>query len=267
MSRMIITFGGLASVLLACGNITSAQHVIDGRTSEEIFQDPDVALLAGAVCRGAGQEAEAILDRIPDVDTEGHLQVTPLLWAITCGNVDGVEVLLKHGADPNKRTQGGLSPMTLAASVKNVEILRLLVGHGGNVNASEGSFLSTVLYKSMYSGIDSGYWDNFDYILNEGADTHTRGDMDILLELAVFGQFQKLLELTEEGRRPSDLQIVSRMIFSPTLGGHAQVRAKIEVYEMLLRDGHDVIGDLRGWRTYDQLRLEIDEMNRVRLRV
>ena len=49
-----------------------------------------------------------VSDGVPVIE-RGLQDITPLMWALSCKSVGGVEALLETGADPNQRAERGLT--------------------------------------------------------------------------------------------------------------------------------------------------------------
>ena len=174
---------------------------MQGISTEAVFGSSDVARLASAACQGDTKRVQAALAQGADVNAEGKDQVTPLVWALSCRNIDGVVELLKGGADPNKR--GGVSPMWLAATYDDSAYIRALVEHGGSLIGVKDDRDTSTLLGAMTAGFQHGYWANYYFALNAGADLNIRYGPQpgiTVAEKAVgLGLFDKTLELLDRG--------------------------------------------------------------------
>ena len=80
---------------------------------------------------------EALLDAGAKVDAieSGDVRATPLAVAAYQNKVSAVEILLKHGANPNVRNPDGYTPLHLAAiQLADRKIFELLLDHHANPN-------------------------------------------------------------------------------------------------------------------------------------
>lgn len=82
----------------------------------------------------------------PNMPSRNAMRVTPLHAALASRRphlVPGLtRTLLAHGADPNRRQEGGWTPLHAAAAAGQVEALRLLLAHGADpaaINDAEQS--------------------------------------------------------------------------------------------------------------------------------
>jgi ankyrin repeat protein len=104
--------------------------------------------LFAAIQRGAAGDVERLLGSGVSsnlVDAEG----TPALMAATLfANAEMVDVLLKHGADPNRGGPAGTTALMWA--VPDVEKVRLLVARGANVNARSDSERTPLLAAASF---------------------------------------------------------------------------------------------------------------------
>lgn len=118
--RMLIQFG-------ADPNLTNES----GRTLLMfVARRCDVDLLEFLIQNGADVNA-----RTPEWDSPLTFSLTGLHQAQRCQ--DGamyptVELLLKKGANPNRRNSIGITPLTLAVLYRRLDIAKLLVEYGGN---------------------------------------------------------------------------------------------------------------------------------------
>ena len=94
--------------------------------------------MGGAIHVGDFQKIEELIGkgvRIEDAENPGS--ELPLAKAALAGNLKAVEMLLKHGQDPNAADLGGKSAMHFAAKRGSVEILIKLHACGGSLTVEE----------------------------------------------------------------------------------------------------------------------------------
>jgi len=100
------------------------------------------------------------------IDTNGR---TLLVTASFTANMFAVEVLLKHGADPNLAMHTGMTAAIYAAGEGHVNILRLLLKHGAKTDASlhlHGSSLRG--YTALHFACLQGRTDSVKLLLEYG---------------------------------------------------------------------------------------------------
>ena len=80
-----------------------------------------------AVREGHTDTVRALMES-GDVNAESNIGMTPLHWACVTGNREIVELLLSHGADPNKRDEciDGMTAADMANSLGYFEISDLI---------------------------------------------------------------------------------------------------------------------------------------------
>jgi hypothetical protein len=196
------TIHSISIYILSVGMTTQAasmEHKVGDKSAQDLFADPKVQALAVAACNGdAAGIARALASDIP-VDATGLDQSTPLMWALSCDNADGMEALLKAGADPNK-SNGRFTPVYAAATRHKTEPLKLLLKYGGVANTEDSKTRKTALQEALELGIHGIGWDNY-YALLQKADINTADEMGytITKDAAALGQFDKVFELLERG--------------------------------------------------------------------
>ena len=90
-----------------------------------------------------------------------------LLVAIDKNNKEMVNILLKHGCNPDvKADNNGPSALMLAAGRNNYELVKILTEHGANINEA-GEFGTALTIASAM-----GYFDIVKYLVDHGADVN-----------------------------------------------------------------------------------------------
>ncbi len=105
--------------------------------------------LHGACYWGSAECARLLLERGADVNAvtrDSFLQISPLGCAVASPDVPNpsqdeavvlslVELLLRHGADPNGRRRDGMTPLHSAAYRGHLRVIRALLQAGADINA------------------------------------------------------------------------------------------------------------------------------------
>lgn len=69
-----------------------------------------------------------------DVNEEDENKFTALHWAAFYGQLKTTNLLLDHGADPNKLADNYVTPLHLAASSGHHEVVKLLLTKGADAS-------------------------------------------------------------------------------------------------------------------------------------
>jgi ankyrin repeat protein len=93
-----------------------------------------------AALRGQDQVVGVLVERGASVHQKGDLQATALLWAANNCHLTTVQSLLRAGADPNARAEGGEVPLMIAYSSCREDkarraIMTALIAEGADVDA------------------------------------------------------------------------------------------------------------------------------------
>ena len=110
----------------------AASFRLHGMTAQEMFSNSKAAALANAVCKGEVSEINSLVHSGADVNYRGKGGISPLIWAMSCHNYQGMQALLKAGANPNQPMENDQGPVWLAAGGSDPKILPILLKYGGN---------------------------------------------------------------------------------------------------------------------------------------
>ena len=177
--------------------------------------------------------------------SKGSPDGTPLVIACRQQNVEVVDVMLKHGADPNLATKcwhhlKHKLPLHIAVSIDNSELVELLLKHGANVDVTDAHGNTALHHAASHS------YPSHEVV----ASSHAKSVVDILLENKADVNF-----LNRTGETPlyravhnEMLDVVSETM--PSFGGNshigspdkglpsaAQVIQNVKVVEVLLKHG------------------------------
>ncbi|QRI43014.1 ankyrin repeat protein [Cheloniid poxvirus 1] len=100
---------------------------------------------------------------------EDNEYISPLHYAVECGNKDIVISILEHGADVNLHTGDIQTPIHTAVNAGNLEMVKLLVENGADVDTCNNcEYHATPLQNS----VNNNSYDITEFLLQSGADTH-----------------------------------------------------------------------------------------------
>jgi len=99
-------------------------------------------------------EVEKALARGEDIEKEEN-NMTPLTFACKRGELEVVDCLLNHGADPNHFNPGWMNSVQWAAREGHIAIVERLVRAGGDINDDQGRLGATsLIYASREGHVD-----------------------------------------------------------------------------------------------------------------
>ncbi len=137
--------------------------------------------LHDTVARGDVERVRVMLERDPQLaNARGHLDKTPVHYAVTYKQSECLELLLRHGADINAADYTGMTPLHVAAMLGRKEEAEWLLEQGAELEPRD-IFGDTPLMTAAIFG--NGHI--VELLWRRGADIHARNNDDRnALELA-----------------------------------------------------------------------------------
>ncbi len=206
-------------------------------TAARAFAEPKDAQLAEAAAQGKVALAERLIRSGANVRAIGADGVTPLIWAVAAGDVEGVKTLLVAGADPNHKMSWDISAMSIAVASKDPTLLALLLQHKGDPNL-RGASNEPLLHRAVRYKLDYPPSQSLDVLLEHGADINILDSRLSAADSAIaLGRFDIAAYLLEKGLTINlqDLAWGAEMRALPPQSEQNQWKAK--VIEMLKERG------------------------------
>lgn len=206
--------------------------------------------LFAAIQRGAAGEVERLLPTGANANVVDADGVPALMAATVFADAAMVDVLLRHGADPNKPGPAGATALLWA--VPDMEKVRLLLAGGANVNARSETERTALLVAASYPRTVN----LLRLLLERGADLRAmdRGG-STALSLAIRSADVEVVQfLTERGLDPKELTPAAR-------------RAGLARYDLATTDyllakaptpAQDLLGTTATWQPADRVAHWID---------
>ena len=225
VNKRIYIIAVMAITLLFLLNTASdaAAFLLHGMTAQEIFSNSKAAALANAACKGDASEISRLVHSGADVNYRGKGGVSPLIWAMSCHNYQGMRALLKNGANPNQPMAYGQAPTWLAAGGSDLKILPILLDHGGNPNYYCADCQGT---SALENAIDYQRTANMKLLVQHGANVNFIGALSPGECAVAAGRFDYIIYLLHHGY-DHDLQGLANAIlqqkgmFNPHWGGYS----------------------------------------------
>ncbi|VVE69405.1 hypothetical protein PCA31118_03196 [Pandoraea captiosa] len=125
-------------------------RVVDG-VSKDYFSDEKEASLARAAAEGNLGKVRQLVREGVNVNAVGDKNMSPLGWAFSAKNVEGLRALLEAGADPNQPIgpEHEIHLVWLAAEFESPEILKVLLEFKGDPNATHKGLMFNALRQSI----------------------------------------------------------------------------------------------------------------------
>jgi len=143
--------------------------------------------------------ARLLIDRGADINAKDKEGRTPLMAAISRGNIQIVRMLLDEGADVNIHDESGITALIIAVDTNNVAtriIIRMLLQRRVDVNAHHKSGDTPLMHASS-----NGYTDIARLLIEGGANVNiqTNGGFTALMYASVEGHTEIVKMLLDKG--------------------------------------------------------------------
>jgi ankyrin repeat protein len=79
---------------------------------------------------------------------EFFVDTTPLIVAISKGDIEVVKKFIEYGADVNEKSNG-MSPLMVAARYNKVEIIKILISKGAHLNQKDENGFTALKYAEL----------------------------------------------------------------------------------------------------------------------
>ena len=139
---------------------------------------------------------------------------TLLTQSVKCGHGEIVELLLKHGANPDDRNKEMDTPLLIAAAKKNFEICKMLVANGASMAITSGNGV-TPLMKAARDGDVGKTLKIVEFLIEKGCEINATDSNDQnVLHYAVPGSNKIVKFLLDKG---AQVNVISKTGWTPLL--------------------------------------------------
>lgn len=101
--------------------------------------------------------------KVNSSDNSSRYETTPLLYAISNGNLEIIKLLVDSGADVNKADITGLTPLMMASSTGKIDVVSYLIKKGTKVKAVDNKGYTSLSYAIVNDNIEG-----VDLLLKQG---------------------------------------------------------------------------------------------------
>lgn len=139
----------------SCAGVESySLRILKKMNAKDYFEDQTQVRFVQAVEKGEESRMRDLLKQGADVNAVGKEEMRPLFWAITKQSLSGFQFLLENGANPrieflDPSRKRPLALIELAAIMEDSRFLELLLKHGSNPNYRPESQTRTVIWDAI----------------------------------------------------------------------------------------------------------------------
>lgn len=163
------------------------QQLTIGIEVNQLDLERETTLLINAIDRNWLEGVQVLIDAGADVNQTACCESAPILSAIQVGNIEILQILLGHGANPNVACLG--QPLTEAMRADRFDMAGLLVEAGINVNTLSESGRTSL----MAAATGKLAWVR--YLISVGADANiVDNDGNSALVMAAYSGHQKIFD-------------------------------------------------------------------------
>lgn len=150
------------------------------------------------------------------ISGETHF-TTALNEMVHSENLEGVQLLLNHGANPNQRDSSEIAPLSIALQAQNEAMVKLLINQGAKINETEFDF-ANYQYPAFFHLIGKSSQDEkiLTMAVHYGADlswTHPqKGDGLLKFSIETLNPKLAQIALKHGARKDISVQIISHQL-------------------------------------------------------
>lgn len=231
--KALAMVAGFAVIASACAGMDKLGQY----TIHDTYQDSRVVELVKAASVGNTHKVEKLAAGGVDVNAVGRGGATPLIWALHSKNYEGVEALLKVGANPNLYVpEFDFPAINLVSGGDEPKMLELLLKYGGDANNIGNG---KILQRPLSLAAKQGRLINVKVLLAAGAELNAHDQFNESAATATLGpaHFEVLAYLLEQGYN-YDLDRLARGVLNRNLPeGSKAASWKLKVIKMLKARG------------------------------
>lgn len=175
---VLLTGIGLLLVLITSGDKSASifdaaiSSIFSGVVTEAVTETEAVNLadplvvLRGLVLNQEADKLELLINDFSfDEINSVYLGMTPVMLAASLGKSEVINLLLRHGADPNVRGSDNRTALQYAAEQNRIASAKLLLAGGADINGTDDTNLSPLIM-----AVDRDFDELAFYLINAGAD-------------------------------------------------------------------------------------------------
>jgi cytochrome c len=211
-------------ILLVCVCLYIVSSTSQAAAIHDAAKKGDVAAISAALGAGANiNESDGI--------------ATPIYYAVQGAHLGAAKLLMERGADVNTPSALGVAPLGPAVGRRNMELIQLLLDHGANPNSAMGR--QTVLHLAAWQGC----LECVKALVEAGADVNTQtSDYRTPLHNAKLRGFREVTDyLMMHGVViPKPAPISAKLAAADTLKGQTSFEANCERCHTTIPERHKV---------------------------
>ncbi len=178
------------------------EYKVGDKAASDVFTDDGLRRLAQAACEGDERAVRSAVQRGANPNGAGLRGITPLVWAVSCDSVAGVNALLAAGANPNQAIGDEYTSVVyMAVRRDDPAPLKALLDAGAEANVYSLKSERTGISQALLHGIDTGDWRHWELMLPKVDINrpHDKFGETIAIRAARLNQFERVVQLLEKG--------------------------------------------------------------------
>jgi ankyrin repeat protein len=135
------------------GQLGDAERLLNGGASANSVDADGIPALMAATLFADARMLDVLLKHGADPNRTGPAGTTALMWAVP--DIETVRLLLAHGADVNARSASGRTPLLVAAAFpRTVDLLRVLLDRGADLRALDAAGASALALAARSADVE-----------------------------------------------------------------------------------------------------------------
>jgi ankyrin repeat protein len=191
---------------------------------------------------------ENIIERGADINAKYESGNTPLICAISAGQLDIVKILIENGADINAKYESGNTPLIFAIFARQLDIIKIFIENGADINFESAPGVTPLNFAVGNDNIDI-----VKILIENGADINAKSEAGFtpLMYAIATKKLDIVKILIENG---ADISAKDESGNTPLL--YAIVNKKLDIVKILIENGADI--NFKGKDGYTPLHAAVE---------